>query len=86
MNAADVALAINMTLGSVPCTAYFFEPVCNVAVVQRVTNAAMGQACNASVATLRPLGSERNGGDSDIGNRSVGGHPLERVREDTPPR
>jgi hypothetical protein len=53
INTADVLLAINMTLGSVPCTADFFGAgVCNVAVVQRVINAAMGQACNTSVGVV----------------------------------
>ena len=47
VNGADVELAINMVLGSAPCTANIAGPgVCNVAIVQRVINAAMGQACN----------------------------------------
>jgi len=46
VNAADVQLAINMALGSVPCTANIGGAgVCNVAIVQRVINAAMGGAC-----------------------------------------
>jgi hypothetical protein len=53
INTADVHLAINMTLGSVPCTANFFGAgICNVAVVQRVINAAMGQVCNTSVGVV----------------------------------
>jgi hypothetical protein len=48
-NAADVLLAINITLGSAPCTANIAGAgVCNVAVVQRVINAVMGQGCNTS--------------------------------------
>ena len=47
VNAADVQLAINMALGSVPCNANIAGAgVCNVAILQRVINAAMGQACN----------------------------------------
>lgn len=46
VNAADVQLAINMTLGSIPCTANIDgADVCNVAIVQRVVNAALGGAC-----------------------------------------
>jgi hypothetical protein len=47
VNAVDVQLAINMVLGSVPCSANIDGAgVCNAAIVQRVINAAMGQACN----------------------------------------
>jgi hypothetical protein len=46
VNAADVQLAINMTLGSIACTASIDGAgVCNVAIVQRVVNAALGKAC-----------------------------------------
>jgi hypothetical protein len=49
VNGADVQLAIAMALGSVPCSANIGGTgVCNVAVVQRVINAAMGQACDTS--------------------------------------
>jgi len=42
----DVQLANNMALGLVPCTADVAGPgVCNVVMVQRVTNAALGGAC-----------------------------------------
>lgn len=42
----DIDLAIKMALGSVPCTATVAGAgVCNVVVVQRVTNAALGQGC-----------------------------------------
>jgi hypothetical protein len=43
---ADVQLAINMSVGSISCTANVVAPgVCNLVVVQRVVNAALGQAC-----------------------------------------
>lgn len=46
INTADVQLAINMTLGSVPCTASIDGAgVCNAAIVQRVINAARGGPC-----------------------------------------
>ncbi len=42
----DVQLAANMSLGVAPCTAAILGPnVCNVVVVQRVINAALGGAC-----------------------------------------
>jgi hypothetical protein len=53
VNAADVQLAVNMTLGLIPCTANIGGAgVCNVAIVQRVINAAMGQACNTSAGAV----------------------------------
>ncbi len=43
---SDVSAAINMAIGSSPCTADIMGAnVCNVVVVQRVINAAMGQGC-----------------------------------------
>jgi hypothetical protein len=47
VNSADVQLAVDMTLGRVaPCTANILGAgVCNVAVVQRVTNAVTGGSC-----------------------------------------
>ena len=45
-NAADVTLAVNMDIGSAPCTANIVAlATCNVVVVQRVINAALGSAC-----------------------------------------
>jgi hypothetical protein len=42
IDAADVQSAINMTLGSSPCTANIAgAAVCNVVVVQRVVNASL---------------------------------------------
>jgi len=49
VNVADVQLAVNMSIGSIPCTANIGGAgVCNAAIVQRIINAAMGQACNTS--------------------------------------
>jgi hypothetical protein len=46
VDAADVQAAINMSLGTLPCTANIGGAgVCNVAVVQRVINAALGGSC-----------------------------------------
>jgi hypothetical protein len=46
VNNADVALAINMALGAVPCTANIGGAgICDVVVVQRVVVAALGGAC-----------------------------------------
>ena len=43
---ADMQAAINMSIGLSPCTANIFGAnVCNVVVVQRVVNAAMGGTC-----------------------------------------
>lgn len=45
VNNTDVQLAVNMSLGTVACTANIIGPgVCNVVVVQRVVNA-MGGTC-----------------------------------------
>jgi hypothetical protein len=46
VDVADVQAAINMSLGAQPCTANIGGAgVCNVAIVQRVINAALGGAC-----------------------------------------
>jgi len=46
INVIDVQLAINMDLGATPCTAAIDgTDVCNVVVVQRVINAALGGTC-----------------------------------------
>src|ERR1035438_10231380 len=43
---SDVNAAISMSIGATPCTANIMGAnVCNVVVVQRVVNAAMGQPC-----------------------------------------
>jgi hypothetical protein len=46
VDALDVELAVNMALGMVSCTANVAGPgVCDIVVVQRVTNAALGGTC-----------------------------------------
>ena len=46
VNIVDVQLATNMVLGVIPCTATVEAPgVCDLVVVQRITNAALGQTC-----------------------------------------
>jgi hypothetical protein len=46
VNVVDVQLATNMTLGLIPCTAAINGPgVCNIVVVQRVINTALGATC-----------------------------------------
>ncbi len=53
VNAADVQLAVNMALGVMPCSAQIGGlGVCNVAVVQRVINAALGAACVTGVGAV----------------------------------
>jgi hypothetical protein len=45
-NIADVQLSVNMVLGLTTCTANITAPgVCDIIVVQRVVNAALGGAC-----------------------------------------
>ena len=51
VNVLDVQLATNMTLGTAPCTANVDgTAVCNIIVVQRVTNAALGGTCTTGAA------------------------------------
>jgi len=46
VDSSDVQAAVNMSLGSSPCTANVVgSGVCNVVVVQRVINASLGQGC-----------------------------------------
>jgi hypothetical protein len=53
VDAADVQAAINMSLGVQPCTANIAGGVaCNVAVVQRVINAALGGTCLSSLGAV----------------------------------
>ena len=50
VNVLDIQLAINMALGSAPCTANVAGAgVCNIAVVQRVTNAVLSGTCSTGV-------------------------------------
>ena len=51
VNILDAQLGINMALGLVPCTANVAgASVCNIMVVQRVTNAVLGGQCVVTVA------------------------------------
>ena len=46
VNVVDVQLAVNMSLGLVPCSANINgSGVCNIITVQRVINAGLGQSC-----------------------------------------
>jgi len=46
VNNADVLLAVDMTIGKVPCTANVSGAnVCNVGVVQKVVNSSLGSPC-----------------------------------------
>jgi len=46
VNTADVTLAINMAIGSTPCTANVEGSlICTAITVQRVTNASLGETC-----------------------------------------
>jgi hypothetical protein len=46
VNETDVTLAVNMALGTAPCTADIEGPlICSVITVQRVINASQGQTC-----------------------------------------
>ena len=44
-NLVDTQLAVNMALGISPCTATVYGTSCNIIVVQRVINAALGGGC-----------------------------------------
>lgn len=46
VNSADVTLAVNMALGTTPCTANLEgQDICTVITVQRVVNASEGETC-----------------------------------------
>lgn len=52
INVADVQLGVNMSLGLTPCTANIYGAgVCNVIVVQRLVNAALGGPCVTGITT-----------------------------------
>lgn len=52
VNVADVQLGVNMSLGLTPCTANIYGTgVCNVIVVQRLVNAALGGPCVTGITT-----------------------------------
>lgn len=46
VNVSDVQLSVNMVLGLLPCTAEIVQPgICDIVVVQRVVNSALGGPC-----------------------------------------
>ncbi|MFA5991612.1 MAG: fibronectin type III domain-containing protein [Candidatus Doudnabacteria bacterium] len=46
VNIQDVTLAVSMGLGKIACISLVYKPgVCNIVVVQRVVNSALGKAC-----------------------------------------
>lgn len=50
VNVLDIQLATNMALGVAPCTANITSPgVCDIVVVQRVTNAVLTGTCNTGI-------------------------------------
>ena len=54
VNVVDVQMATNMLLGQITCTANVAGAgVCNIVVVQRVTNAALGGACVTDSGTVQ---------------------------------
>ena len=93
VDAADVQAAINMTLGVQPCTANIAGGVlCNVAVVQRVINAALGGTCQTGAgavyhdATLNWVASaSANVAGYNIYRASVSGGPYLQVNSGLAP-
>jgi hypothetical protein len=56
VNVLDIQLAINMALGLAPCTANVAGAgVCNIAVVQRVTNAVLSGACSTGISVAHSV-------------------------------
>ncbi|MEO7143487.1 MAG: putative Ig domain-containing protein [Bryobacteraceae bacterium] len=56
IDSADVTLAVNMALGTTPCTANVEGPrICTVVTVQRVINASQGQPCLVYNPTAPPV-------------------------------
>jgi hypothetical protein len=87
IDVADVQAAINMSLGVQPCTANIGGAgVCNVAVVQRVINAALGGSCQAgasavphSVTLNWVASSSSNVAGYNVYRGSVSGGPFTKV-------
>lgn len=83
INTIDVQLSVNMALGATGCTATIEGTgVCNVVVVQRVVNAALGGSCrtvvltwgaspSSGVAGYRVMRSSTSGGPYSLVNTSV---------------
>jgi hypothetical protein len=82
-NTADVTLAVNMDIGMAPCTANVVGVgLCNVVVVQRVTNAALGGACvagNAHTATLSWTASVTPNVSYNVYRATTSGGPYTKV-------
>ena len=93
IDAADVQAAINMTLGVQPCTANIAGSVlCNVAVVQRVINAALSGTCKTGPgaiyhdATLNWVASaSANVAGYNIYRASVSGGPYTQINSGLAP-
>jgi hypothetical protein len=49
VNIVDVQLAVNMDLGLIPCPADINGGVCGPTLVQQIVNAALGEACSATI-------------------------------------
>jgi hypothetical protein len=49
VNVVDVQLAVNMDLGLIPCPAALDGGVCGSTLAQQILNAALGQACSATI-------------------------------------
>jgi hypothetical protein len=83
VNSADVTLAVNMDVGLSPCTADIVGiNVCNVVVVQRVTNAALGGSCGAGnphTATLNWTASVTPSVSYNVYRATTSGGPYTKV-------
>lgn len=56
VNSADVTLAVDMTIGAIPCTATLVGAnVCNAALVQQIVNSALGGPCGTAGGAPPPV-------------------------------
>ncbi len=77
---SDVNAAINMSIGASPCTANIMGAnVCNVVVVQRVVNAALGQGCVVGTHSVT-----LNWGASTAGTYPIAGYYVYRAPSTAP--
>jgi len=81
VNSADVTLAVNMALGTTPCTANLEgADVCTVITVQRVVNASLGGTCityNSHAVTLNWTASSSTGvAGYDVFRSTTSGGPY----------
>lgn len=83
VNSADVLLAVNMDLGQSACSADIVGiNLCNVVVVQRVTNAALGGSCvagNPHTATLNWTASVTPNVSYNVYRATTSGGPYTKV-------